>query len=200
MARRRLLRTIARLLNLIGGLNGPGYRVRLWASLGLTLLGKVLSVFSPLALAAGINDIARGHAEGALPAFLGLAGFWAGLRWASTAAPQLRDAIFQPISEEAQRRAGTRVFTHVHNLSIRFHHGKRTGSVYRTIERGVRAIDFLLRFLAFNIAPTLIELGARGGRAGLEVWRRVRLDRGGDGRPLRLDDLWRDRMAAALSP
>ena len=27
-------RTIARLLSLIGGLNGPGYRVRLWASLG----------------------------------------------------------------------------------------------------------------------------------------------------------------------
>lgn len=153
-----LLKTVSRLMSLIGGLSGPGYWVRLWASFLLTLLGKVLAVFSPLALAAGINDIARGHAEGALPAFLGLAGFWAGLRFASTAAPQLRDAIFQPISEEAQRRAGTRVFTHVHNLSIRFHHGKRTGSVYRTIERGVRAIDFLLRFLAFNIAPTLMEL------------------------------------------
>src|SRR5690606_26030298 len=33
-----------------------------------------------------------------------------------------------------------------------------TGAVYRTIERGIRAIDFLLRFLAFNIAPTVIEL------------------------------------------
>ncbi len=163
-----LMRTISRLLILIGGLSGPGYRLRLWASLGLTLLGKVLAVFSPLALAAGINDIARGHGEGALTAFLGFAGFWAGLRYASTAAPQVRDAIFQPISEEAQRRAGTRVFTHVHNLSIRFHHGKRTGSVYRTIERGVRAIDFLLRFLAFNIAPTLMELVLA---AGVLAWK-----------------------------
>ena len=50
------------------------------------------------------------------------------------------------------------MFSHVHSLSVRFHQSKRTGAVYRTIERGVRAIDFLLRFLAFNIAPTVIEL------------------------------------------
>ena len=32
-----LLRSITRLLVLIGGLKGPGYSVRLWASFGLTL-------------------------------------------------------------------------------------------------------------------------------------------------------------------
>ncbi len=153
-----ILRTIVRLMGLIGGLRGAGYRARLAASLLLTLIGKVLAVFSPLVLADGINRLAAGDASGALPAFVGLAGFWAALRFASTAGPQLRDAIFQPISEEAQRRAGANVFGHVHSLSVRFHQSKRTGSVYRTIERGVRAIDFLLRFLAFNIAPTLIEL------------------------------------------
>ncbi|MBY0563810.1 MAG: ABC transporter ATP-binding protein/permease [Hyphomonadaceae bacterium] len=153
-----LLRTIVRLLALVGGLRGPGYRLRIGAALILTLAGKVLAVFSPLVLADGINKLSQGDAQGALPAFMGLAGFWAALRFASTAGPQIRDAIFQPISEEAQRRAGTRVFAHVHSLSVRFHQGKRTGSVYRTIERGVRAIDFLLRFLAFNIAPTVVEL------------------------------------------
>ncbi len=152
-----LLRTISRLMILIGGLRGPGVRLRLWASLVLTLLGKVLAVFSPLVLADGINALAAGR-DGALQVFIGLVGFWAALRFASTAGPQLRDAIFQPISEEAQRRAGTRVFSHVHGLSVRFHQSKRTGAVYRTIERGVRAVDFLLRFLAFNIGPTVIEL------------------------------------------
>jgi len=163
-----LLRTIGRLMWLIGGLSGPGYRFRLWASFGLTLAGKVLAVFSPLVLADGINALAEGRTAGALNVFVGLAGFWAALRFASTAGPQLRDALFQPISEEAQRRAGTNVFTHVHGLSVRFHQSKRTGSVYRTIERGVRAIDFLLRFLAFNIAPTLIELVLA---AGVLAWR-----------------------------
>lgn len=163
-----LMRTVTRLMTLIGGLTGPGFRLRMGAAFVLTLLGKVLAVFSPLVLAEGINAISRGDAEGALPAFIGLAGFWAALRLTSTAGPQIRDAIFQPISEEAQRRAGTRVFAHVHGLSVRFHQSKRTGAVYRTIERGIRAIDFLLRFLAFNIAPTLIELALA---AGVLAWR-----------------------------
>jgi ATP-binding cassette subfamily B protein len=153
---------------LIGGLRGPGYRLRLWAALVLTLVSKVLAVVSPLVLADGINALMRGNADGALPVFLGLAGFWAALRFVSTAGPQIRDSIFQPISEEAQRRAGTRVFTHVHSLSVRFHQSKRTGGVYRTIERGVRAIDFLLRFLAFNIAPTIIELLLAAGVLGFK--------------------------------
>lgn len=153
-----LTRTISQLLTLIGGLQERSVRLRLVVAFILTLVSKVLAVVSPLVLADGINALSAGNASGALPAFLGLAGFWAALRFASTAGPQIRDAIFQPVSEEAQRRAGTRVFTHVHNLSVRFHQSKRTGAVYRTIERGIRAIDFLLRFLAFNIAPTVIEL------------------------------------------
>jgi ATP-binding cassette subfamily B protein len=161
-----ILRTVARLMGLIGGLTGPGYRLRLGVAFVLTLVSKVLAVVSPLVLADGINRLAAGDAAGALPAFFGLAGFWAALRFASTAGPQVRDAIFQPISEQAQRKAGTRVFTHVHSLSVRFHQSKRTGGVYRTIERGVRAIDFLLRFLAFNIAPTIIELFLAAGVLG----------------------------------
>lgn len=163
-----LTRTIERLMRLIGGLSGPNYRLRLGASLALTLVGKVLAVFSPLILADGINALAEGRSDGVVHAFIGVAGFWAAMRFASTAGPQLRDAIFQPLSEEAQRRAGGRVFRHVHALSVRFHQSKRTGAVYRTIERGVRAIDFLLRFLAFNIAPTVIELALA---AGVLAWR-----------------------------
>jgi len=162
-----LMLTISRLMGLVGGLRGPGYRLRLAVSFVLTLLAKVLAVGSPLVLADGINALSRGDTGGAWPAFLGLAGLWGALRLASTVGPQIRDAIFQPISEEAQRRAGTRVFSHVHSLSVRFHQSKRTGAVYRTIERGVRAVDFLLRFLAFNIAPTVIELLLAAGVLGL---------------------------------
>jgi len=163
-----LHRIIGRLFRLIGGLRGRGTHVRLWISLALTLTAKVLAVFSPLILADGINVLAQGEGRGAFNVFIGLIGLWAALRFVSTAGPQLRDAIFQPISEEAQRRAGANVFSHVHSLSVRFHQSKRTGAVYRTIERGVRAIDFLLRFLAFNIAPTVIELALA---AGVLAWR-----------------------------
>jgi len=149
---------IGRILKLVGGLDAPGVRIRIGAALALTLLGKVIAVLSPLVLADGINRLSAGDAGGVVPLFTGLVLFWAALRFASTAGPQIRDAIFAPVSEEAQRRAGAGVFSHVHSLSVRFHQSKRTGALYRTIERGVRAIDFLLRFLGFNIAPTVIEL------------------------------------------
>lgn len=159
---------IGRILKLIGGLDAPGVRARIAAALVLTLVGKVIAVIAPLVLADGVNRLAAGDASGAAPAFIGAVSFWAALRFASTAGPQLRDALFAPVSEEAQRRAGAAVFSHVHALSVRFHQSKRTGALHRTIERGVRAIDFLLRFLGFNIAPTVIELGLA---AGVLAWK-----------------------------
>jgi ATP-binding cassette, subfamily B, heavy metal transporter len=161
-------KSIRRLMVLIGGLNEAGVRLRLWAALALTLAAKVLAVFSPLALADGINRLSKGDQEGLFGLFMGLVGLWAAMRFASTAGPQMRDAIFSPVSEQAQRRAGRAVFAHVHSLSVRFHQSKRTGALNRTIERGVRAIDFLLRFLAFNIAPTVIELALA---AGVLAWK-----------------------------
>lgn len=154
---------LKRIIQLIGGLKSTDIRIRLWISMALTIAGKLLTVASPLFLADAINRLAR-HDTGALPPlFLGLVMLWTGLRFGSVALPQARDAIFAPVSQEAQRRAGANVFAHVHSLSVRFHSGKKTGAVFRTIERGIRSIDFLLRFLGFNIGPTLLELGLAAG-------------------------------------
>ena len=133
-------------------------RLRLGVAIALTLVAKVIAVGAPLVLAQGVNALADNRATEAMGPFILAVAAWAGLRFFSQAGPQLRDAIFQPISEEAQRRAGVKVFGHVHALSVRFHQAKRTGSLHRTIERGVKAIDFQLRFLGFNIGPTIIEL------------------------------------------
>jgi ATP-binding cassette subfamily B protein len=149
---------LKRISQIIGGLKSTDIRLRLWTSLALTVGGKVLAVISPLFLADAINRLSRGDTDGFQPLFVGLVVLWAGLRLGSTTLPQVRDAIFAPVSQEAQRRAGAAVFAHVHSLSVQFHATKRTGAVFRTIERGIRAIDFLLRFLGFNIGPTLLEL------------------------------------------
>jgi ATP-binding cassette, subfamily B, heavy metal transporter len=151
-------RSLLRLTQLIGGLDTLDLKVRVFVALALTLLSKVFIVFAPLVLADAVNGLKLGGEAAWSTAFLLAIGIWTGLRFLGSATPQLRDAIFQPVSEEAQRRAGVAVFGHVHALGIKFHQSKRTGAVWRTIERGVRAIDFLTRFVAFNIGPTLIEL------------------------------------------
>ena len=151
-------RSLLRLTQLIGGLDTFDLQVRVFAALALTLVSKVFIVFAPLVLADAVNGLKLGGEAAWSTAFLLAIGIWTGMRFLGSATPQIRDAIFQPVSEEAQRRAGVAVFGHVHALGIKFHQSKRTGAVWRTIERGVRAIDFLTRFVAFNIGPTIIEL------------------------------------------
>jgi ATP-binding cassette, subfamily B, heavy metal transporter len=150
---------LRRLLALVGGLKGGSLRARLWVALVITVIAKGLTVYAPLVLADGINAISTGSLSSQVfDSFLFFVIVWTLLRFAGTAGPQARDALFAPVSEEAQRRAGVAVFRHVHSLSISFHQTKRTGGLFRTIERGVRSIDFLLRFLGFNIIPTAFEL------------------------------------------
>ncbi|MEQ9144473.1 MAG: ABC transporter ATP-binding protein/permease [Parvibaculaceae bacterium] len=71
---------------------------------------------------------------------------------------QLRDGLFARVGQNAVRTLAIRTFRHIHALSLRFHLERRTGGLSRIIERGTKAIEFLLRFSLFSIFPTLIEL------------------------------------------
>jgi ATP-binding cassette, subfamily B, heavy metal transporter len=71
---------------------------------------------------------------------------------------ELRDAIFAKVGQRAIRVVALQVFEHLHALSLRFHLDRQTGGLSRTIERGTRAIETLLRFSLFNIIPTIIEI------------------------------------------
>ncbi len=71
---------------------------------------------------------------------------------------QLRDGIFARVGQNAVRVLAITAFRHIHALSLRFHLERRTGGLSRIIERGTKAIEFLLRFSLFSIVPTIIEL------------------------------------------
>ena len=60
-----------------------------------------------------------------------------------------------------------KVFRHLHALDLDFHLNRRTGGLSRDIERGTNGISFLLRFMVFNILPTLLEIGMV---IGLLLW------------------------------
>ncbi|AQZ96853.1 ABCB family ABC transporter ATP-binding protein/permease [Halopseudomonas phragmitis] len=81
------------------------------------------------------------------------------LRFSSVFFSELRDAVFARVAERAMRRISLRVFEHLHRLDLGFHLARRTGGLARDIERGTSGISFLLRFMVFNILPTLLEIG-----------------------------------------
>ena len=71
---------------------------------------------------------------------------------------QLRDILFAPVGQRALRQLAIETFTHLHNLSLSYHLSRKTGALSRVIERGVKGVDFLLRFLLFSIVPLFLEL------------------------------------------
>src|SRR4029453_3031408 len=80
--------------------------------------------------------------------------------FAGVLSDNLRNALFEKVGQQAARRLATTVFRTVHAFSLRFHLERRTGSLTKIVERGTKSIDMMLYFLLFNIAPTVIELGA----------------------------------------
>lgn len=84
--------------------------------------------------------------------------FYGVLRFGSVFLGEIRDALFGRVTERAMRKVGLRVFKHLHSLELGFHLDRATGGISRDIERGTNGISFLMRFLMFNIVPTLVEI------------------------------------------
>ena len=64
---------------------------------------------------------------------------------------ELRDAAFARVGQHAIRTVALATFNHLHELSLRFHLDRQTGGLSRVIERGTKAIEFILNFTLFNI-------------------------------------------------
>jgi len=168
------LTALMELARLVARSKAPRLRLRLGLAILMTLAGKGLGVLAPLVLGAAVNHLARDQPTG-VAVGLGFAGFavgWAIVRFLSSAAPQVSDVIFAPVRAAAQRTTAAETFAHALNLSLDFHQTKRSGSLSRTVDRGSRAVDFLLRVLAFNLIPTGLELVlAAGVLGGKYDWR-----------------------------
>ncbi|MGN6848149.1 MAG: ABCB family ABC transporter ATP-binding protein/permease [Sphingomicrobium sp.] len=123
----------------------------------LVLAGKAVGLLGPYALKLAVDRMS-GHAAFAVVAGLVLA--YAAARFGGVLSDNLRNAIFEKVGQDAARRLAGSVFRHVHDLSLRFHLERRTGSLTKIVERGTKSIDMMLYFILFNIVPTVIELTA----------------------------------------
>ncbi|TQS72470.1 ABC transporter ATP-binding protein/permease [Rhodobacteraceae bacterium] len=79
-------------------------------------------------------------------------------RFMASGLAEARNALFVPVRTRALKGMALETFVHMHNLSLRYHLGRRTGALSRIIERGVKAVEFVLSFLLFSIVPLILEL------------------------------------------
>ncbi len=133
-------------------------RLRVVVAVVLVLAGKAATLLMPFAYKAVVDGMSAHRQPFGMVAML-VAGY-AAARFAGVLSDNLRNALFEKVGQDAARRLAGQVFRHVHDLSLRFHLERRTGSLTKIVERGTKSIDMMLYFLLFNIGPTLIELTA----------------------------------------
>ncbi|WP_136637439.1 ABCB family ABC transporter ATP-binding protein/permease [Pseudooceanicola onchidii] len=136
-------------------------RVRVVMALGVLILAKLIAVGTPFFYKAAVDSLAGDGDTAAWMLALGaisLTVVYGMARLMTVGFNQLRDVIFAPVGQRALRQVAFETFQHMHRLSMRYHITRRTGGLSRIIERGVKGVDFLLRFLLFSIGPLILEL------------------------------------------
>ena len=155
-----LIKTTKLLFPFLWPNNRKDLRIRVIFALLSMILAKVASVYTPLILGDAVDSLTDLSSGINLLLYVPIAiiisyGF---VRIASFAFNEIRDALFSKVSQNAIRKVSLKIFKHLHFLSLDFHLSRQTGGLNRYIDRGTKGIDFLLRYVLFNVVPTFIEL------------------------------------------
>jgi ABC-type transport system involved in Fe-S cluster assembly fused permease/ATPase subunit len=109
-------------------------KIRVSFAVVALILAKIASVTTPLFLGRAVNSLTE------------------------LTFVEVRDALFSKVSQHSIRQISLTMFKHLHNLSLQFHLNRQTGGLAKYIDRGTKGIDFLLRYVLFNILPTFFEV------------------------------------------
>ncbi len=137
------------------------YKKRIALAIGCLILTKIASVYLPFILKDIVDtlDANNSNEQSALIIVpLALVAAYGLVRLSIVVFAEIRDTLFGRVTERAIRRIGLKVFRHLHSLDLDFHLNRQTGGLSRDIDRGTSGINFLMRFMVFNIVPTLLEI------------------------------------------
>ncbi|MCO4848295.1 MAG: ABC transporter ATP-binding protein/permease [Yoonia sp.] len=136
-------------------------KVRVVASMAALFLSQIIAVLTPQFFSQAVDALAPDEPTAATYLGLGAVGLtlaYGFARLMSVGLQQLRDVIFTRVGQGALRSLALETFTHIHRLSMRYHITRKTGGLSRVIERGVKGVEFLLRFLLFSVGPLILQL------------------------------------------
>ena len=137
-------------------------RLRIILSLIALVLARAIAVAAPLYLGAAVDALQPENGDQTVflltAGAVGLTLAYGFARLMTVGFNQLRDVIFAKVGQRAFRKIALQTFRHIHSLSMNYHITRKTGGLSRVIERGVKGVEFLLRFLLFSIGPLILEL------------------------------------------
>ena len=161
-ARRSGWRTIRGVTKYLWPAGNPGAKVRVVSALSALAAAKVFTVATPLIYKSAVDALApSGEGSAAFLVAVGAIGLTVAYGFArlfGVLFEQLRDVAFASVGQRALRLLALDTFKHMHMLSLRYHITRKTGGLSRVIERGVKGVEFLLRFMLLSIGPLILEL------------------------------------------
>ncbi|MFN0183636.1 MAG: ABCB family ABC transporter ATP-binding protein/permease [Aquabacterium sp.] len=146
------------------------WRWRVGLALAFLVAAKFSNVGVPVLLKHLVDtlDLKPGDPRVLLVVPVSLLLAYAGLRLTTSLFTELRELVFAKVSFGASKQIALEVFGHLHALSLRFHLERQTGGLSRDLERGTRALQSLVSYSLYTIAPTLLEVALVLGFLG---WR-----------------------------
>ena len=136
------------------------FKKRISFAFACLVLTKIASVYLPFILKDIVDTLDANVPDNlqTLVVPFGLVAAYGLVRLSIVIFAEIRDTLFGRVTERAIRRIGLKVFRHLHQLDLDFHLNRQTGGLSRDIDRGTSGISFLMRFMVFNIVPTLLEI------------------------------------------
>ncbi len=158
---RRNVGTLRRVAPYLWPDDQPWVKRRVVLSLAALVVAKVVSVATPFLYKAAVDALSGQARDESMLLVLGAVGLTVAYgiaRLGTVGFNELRDATFVRVGQRSLRQLAYETFTHIHRLSMRYHITRKTGGLSRIIERGVKGVEFLLRFMLLSIGPLILEL------------------------------------------
>ncbi|XVF05874.1 hypothetical protein REPUB_Repub05bG0210700 [Reevesia pubescens] len=147
------------------------FRLRVMTALGFLVGAKLLNVQVPFLFKLAVDWLTTPNATAlanstlfalfATPTAV-LIGYGIA-RCGASAFNELRTAVFSKVALRTIRSVSRKVFAHLHDLDLCYHLNRETGALNRIIDRGSRAINFILSSMVFNVVPTILEISMVSG-------------------------------------
>jgi ABC-type transport system involved in Fe-S cluster assembly fused permease/ATPase subunit len=136
-------------------------KIRVVAAMVALFASQIIAVLTPQFFSQAVDVMAPDGSSVGTYLGLGAVGLtlaYGTARLLTVGFMQLRDVIFTRVGQRALRQLALETFTHIHRLSLRYHITRKTGGLSRIVERGVKGVEFLLRFLLFSVGPLILQL------------------------------------------
>ncbi|XP_075037121.1 ATP-binding cassette sub-family B member 6 [Mixophyes fleayi] len=130
--------------------------------MGLMGVERVINVFVPIYYKNIVDNLTEGSPWHALALtvciYVLLKLLQGGGAGATGFVSNLRTFLWIRVQQFTNRNVQIRLFAHLHSLSLRWHLGRKTGEVLRSVDRGTSSINSLLSYIVFSILPTIADI------------------------------------------